>query len=233
MICISCKNEHDENYCPKCGERKGIRKITITSIFEDALSTITDMDRGFLYNLKTLILKPKKLIFDYIQGKRKGVLNPVSFLIIAITIYLICITVFDTSKHVSEIDLGEKGSVQRQAIETGKFIRAHLKYFWILSIVPLALSLKLIFKKYNYAEYLAISSFVIGQATLVGIVSFLIFKFPLIYDPVVYIVLLWLIYKIFEDKSNKFETLLLSLAALLLFSVEFFIIILMLVFIVV
>ena len=78
MICVSCNNEHNDKYCPNCGEKNGIKKITLASIIEDTFSSVTNMDRGFLYNIKALILKPQKLITDYILGKRRGILNPIS-----------------------------------------------------------------------------------------------------------------------------------------------------------
>ncbi len=59
MICIACENEHQENFCPNCGERAGIPKITFKSMFVEAFKTVTNMDKGFLLNLKYLTLHPK------------------------------------------------------------------------------------------------------------------------------------------------------------------------------
>ena len=61
MNCVSCHNVHDEKYYPNCGEKSGIQRITLRSMIEDTFSSITNMDRGFLYNLKTLTLNPKKI----------------------------------------------------------------------------------------------------------------------------------------------------------------------------
>ena len=224
MTCISCNLSHNENYCPNCGERNGVKKITITSILEDAFSSVTNMDKGFLFNCKALILRPQKITTNYIHGKRKGILNPISFLIISITIYLIIITVFRTPKVVDEISTISKSSLQKTANEVGLFIREYLKYFWILTIIPLGLSMRLVFKKYNFLEHLSISSFVIGQATLIGVVSYLIFKIPLIFDPIVYIAISWMIYRIFKDKY-KLEVGLLSFVVLILFVIQLTVII--------
>ncbi|HIP37146.1 MAG TPA: DUF3667 domain-containing protein [Crocinitomix sp.] len=198
MNCVACNNEHDENFCPNCGEKKGVKRITVVSMIEDALSSVTSMDRGFLFNLKSLVLKPQKITVGYINGKRKGILNPISYLIFSITIYLIIISVFKIPRDLSFINSAPKSSMHEIGNEIGYFIRGHLKFFWILSIFPLGLSLKIIFKKYNYLEHLAISSFIIGQATLAGVISYLLFKMPLIFDPIVYTVICWLIYKIYK-----------------------------------
>ncbi len=227
MICVSCNKEHSEKFCPNCGEKSGIKKITLTSLTEDTISSVTDMDRGFFFNLKTLIFKPQKITADYIRGKRKGILNPISFLIFSITIYLIVITILKNPIEPIEIKSVPKSTFEKMGNVLGKFIRVNLKFFWILTIIPLGLSLKLIFKKYNYLEHLAISSFVIGQATLVAIISYIFFRFPLIFDPVVYFVILWLIYKIFKNNNDKSESFILSLAVLILFIIQLFLMIAM------
>ena len=222
MKCISCDFEHNENFCPNCGEKSGTKKITFASIFEDAFSSITNMDRGFLFNLKSLILNPQKVVQEYVSGRRKGILNPISFLIISITIYLIVITVFKVPKEVGEVN----GKVyneefKKAGLEIGAFLRTNIKYFWILAIIPLGLSLKLIFRKYNFFEHLAISSFIIGQATLIGIISYLIFRIPLIFDPFVYLVVVLLVYKVFRNRNeDRIEAILLAGTILVLFIIQ-------------
>ncbi len=225
MNCISCNFEHNEKFCPNCGERNGIKKITLNSIIEDAFSSITNMDKGFLFNLKALILRPRKITIDYVLGKRKGILNPISFLIFSITIYIIVITFFKVPKELVEENSIAKSELEKAGNYVGLFVRTYLKYFWVLCIIPLGLSLKLVFRKYNFIEHLAISSFIIGQATLIGILSYLIFRFPLIIDPIVYLVILWLIYKIFKNTNDRIEAILISTTVLIIFIIQLIIII--------
>ena len=224
MQCISCGYEHDEKFCPNCGQRNGVEKITFTSIIRNAISTITSMDKGFLYNVKALILNPGKLTKDYIKGKRKGILNPVSYLIFATTIYLVVITLIKAPATADEILSQPKRGVAKIAYEVGLFMSAYIKYFWIFSIVPLGVSLRLLYQRYNYPEHIAISSFIIAQATIIGIFSYLIFKRPLIGDPIVFITIFWLTFKIFKGGKTIVESLLMALATLVLFFIQWFMI---------
>lgn len=223
MNCVSCNNEHDENYCPNCGEKNGIKRITLASITEDIFSSI-NMHKGLLFNIKSLIVSPKKIVTDYIRGKRKGIFNPVSYLIFSISIYLIVLAIFKTPKEINEINNLPKSALHKAGIEVGLFIRTNLKYFWVLSIIPLAISLKLIFKKYNYLEYLVISSFIIGQATFVGVISYTFLKLPLIFDPIVFFIILWLVNEILKDPKEKILSFLLSIITLFLFIIQLFLI---------
>ena len=221
MICINCNNEHNYKFCPNCGEKSTVDKITFKSIFNDGFSTITSMDKGFLFNVKNLILHPNKTVTDYINGKRKGVLNPISFLIISITIYLIADALIEVNAEVSKID----SKAYSVGYEVGRFMKLYLKYFWILSILWLSISTKLIFNKYNFAEHLAISSFVVGQSTLVGLIVFVITKTGLLFNPLVYISIIWMTYKIFKEKNKGSEFFFLSLGSTILFFIQLFIIV--------
>ncbi|MEM5564215.1 DUF3667 domain-containing protein [Psychroserpens sp. AS72] len=226
MTCISCNHNHDENYCPNCGERNGIKKITFNSIIEDAFSTITNMDKGFLFNLKALFLNPREITTNFIQGKRKWILNPISYLIISITLYIIVVTVLKTPRDIDDIRRLPKDLPQKIGYEAGYFIAGHLKYYWIFTIIPFGLSIKVVFNKFNFLENVAVSSFVIGQATLIGIISYVLLKVPLLYDPVVYFAIAWMIYRIFKGK-DKIESALLASAVMVLFVFQLFLLIIL------
>ena len=224
MVCISCKNEHSSDFCPNCGEKSNTRKITFRSISEDTFSTITAMDRGVLYNVKNLILRPQEFTSEYILGKRRGVLNPISFLIISITLYLIIESMLRVPIEIPESKLIPESDIQKVGFAAGKTLAIYFKYFWILSIIPLSVSTKLIFGRYNFTEHLAINSFILGQATLIGLISFLITKTELPVNPLVYLLILWLVYSVFVKPKERYDTILMSIGALLLFILQLFVI---------
>lgn len=216
MICINCNYEHDEKFCPNCGERAAVPAITLASISNDLFSTLIQMNKGFLYNVKQLFLNPNKIVSDYIRGKRKNIYNPISFLVLMVTIYLIVDSLIKTSGNAS----GLKSDNYTVGLEAGRFIRTNFKYFWILSIIWLSFSTKLVFRKYNFAEHLAINSFVIGQATLIGLVGLVVFRIPVILDPFVYIFIIWLLSQIFKKKNSPMEIVVKSFSATLLFFLQ-------------
>ncbi len=224
MNCISCNNNHDEVFCPNCGEKGEVKRITFSSMLADVFSTVTNMDKGFLYNLKTLTLNPQKIVVEYIKGKRKGILNPISYLIYAVIIYLIIITVFAKTRELANINEENRSQLYLVSYETGIFIRLYIKYFWILSIFPLALSLKTVYKKYNFIEHLSISSLIIGHATLVSILGYMISGNILMSDPFVYIVVFLLVLKVFRDKNTIGDSIFWTIIILAMFVIQLFVI---------
>lgn len=228
MVCVSCKNEHIENFCPNCGERADVPKITFKSMFAEAFSTITNMDKGFLLNLKSLTLNPKELITSYLQGKRKGIFNPISFLIISVTIYLIIDSFMASSIEdvASNNSSRPKSKIYLLTYEAGYFIASYLKYFWLLTIFWFGISTKIIFGKYDYAEHLTISSFIIGYATLFGLIGLLFFDWSdLLFNPFVYLSFLLILYQLFKDEKDKTETIVLSFLSVILFIIQLILII--------
>lgn len=187
---------------------------------EDAFLTITNMDKGFLYNLKMLFLNPKAITIDYVLGKRRGVLNPISFLIFSVTVYLIVESLLKKPVEPTEIQNLPKAYIGKVAYAVGKYVHTYFKYFWIVSIVPLALSTKLFFHKYNFIEHLAINSFILGQATLLGLICYVILKINMIVNPLVYVFIGWLLYRVFMIEKNKLEIFFKSFGTVVLFALQ-------------
>jgi len=222
MTCINCHKEHEHKFCPNCGEKTNVDKITFASLIQNGASTITNMDKGFLYNIKSLIVDPKKFVQDYIKGKRKGILNPISFLIICVTIYLIADSFVESSGR-AKTDVSTLRSAKLIGYEAGIIITEYLKYFWILSILWLSMATKFFVGKYNFTEHLAINSFVIGLSTLMGSVFLLVSK-AIVYNPIIYLFMGWLLYKIHIVENKKTDATLISFASIFFFFVILFIV---------
>lgn len=216
IVCISCGHEHTEKFCPNCGEKSDVEKITLSSIFKSAISTLIDMDRGFLYNLKYLLINPKKLTEDYINGKRKGIFNPISFLLVAVTVYLLIETNFKPIRIQSGRDINNT-ELYNLSYQAGKIIREYFRYFWVLCVFPYAMLTKLFFKRFNYLEHVANGAFIFGIATIVGTICYGILKTPLIFNPFLYATLYWLTYRVYKNDKFKTEALVMTFVILLLF----------------
>ncbi|MEM1220460.1 MAG: DUF3667 domain-containing protein [Bacteroidota bacterium] len=199
MQCITCGTEHDSAFCPNCGEKAVVPSITFRSMLQDLIANSLGTQKGFFYNLKYLFTQPKPLVESYLKGRRKNIQNPASYLFIAVTLYLIVDALIDTRRETG----APTTEFYSLGYAAGQFIRAYFKYFWILSIIWLSLASKLVFRTYRLAEHLAINAFVIGQATLVGIGSFVILKLPILFDPVVLCFLIWMLYRIYWQKGDS------------------------------
>ncbi|MCI4669569.1 MAG: DUF3667 domain-containing protein [Bacteroidia bacterium] len=213
MKCVNCGNEVEGNFCSHCGQATEVPPITFSSMFSLAFSTLTNLDRGFGYNLKQLFTQTKEFIEGYIKGKRKGILNPISFLIISISLYLIVDTLVIIKRETSELN-----SVSYSiGYEAGTFLKNNLKYFWILSVVWMSAINSLIWRRFNMAEQLAINSFILGQSTLLGLIGLIFFKFPIIFDPLIYICMVWMTYQVHKQKNRDYNAIVQAIGSIILF----------------
>ena len=80
--CANCDTEFNGNYCPVCGQKANVERLTWSSVREN-ISMLWGLEsRSMLYTLLQLIVRPGYLIGDYLDGKRKQSYPPVKLLVI-------------------------------------------------------------------------------------------------------------------------------------------------------
>lgn len=229
MSCINCEIDFEGDFCPSCGEKKNIDRITFSSIITSVFSGFVDMDKGLLFNIKNLTLFPKKTILDYINGKRRYILNPISYAIITISIYLFLDTLIPrgVSPKLSKVDVF---GAQEMGVKFGYFLRSKMKFFWLTYIFYSSFFTKLFFRRFNFFEHLAINSFILGHATLIAIITRLIYNRELIiFNFLIFFYVAFLLYKVFKNPKDAFGTgalifIIVTLSYLLFFTVPFVIV---------
>lgn len=203
MECITCKQNHSSLFCPYCGEDSTIERLSFKSIIASSIHSLTNLDKGFLYNLKGLTLFPKQLITNYIGGQRKFVLNPFLYLVISMSLYILAnhfipqTRVWGNDRNTTEpYTKGFEKGVEIGLIARA-FLKDYFKYFWFLSVPLLSFATSTLFKKYNFTEHLVINSFIIGHATLAVSILYIIVNVPIIANPILYIGLITLLSLVF------------------------------------
>lgn len=87
--CLNCGTPLADKYCPHCGQKATVERISWHHVLQEALHFFTHIENGFLATTGLLITKPGLLNKNYLDGKRKSYHKPISFLLIWITIYLL------------------------------------------------------------------------------------------------------------------------------------------------
>ncbi|WP_439127961.1 DUF3667 domain-containing protein [Polaribacter sp.] len=206
MPCINCNTKFEGDFCPTCGEKKHVDRITLKSFVQTVFSGLTEMDKGLLFNLKNLTFYPQKTTLQYIKGKRRQVLNPISYAIITISIYLFLDSILPKAQGL-KLAKEDVFGAQEMGVKLGYFIRGKMKFLWLTFIIYISIFTRLFFRKFNFFEHLAINSFIVGHATIVAIITRCIYsKELLIFNFLVYIYMAVLIYKVFKNPKDAFGT---------------------------
>jgi hypothetical protein len=88
--CLNCGAalQAHQKYCPECGQKTGIPRITMRQLLRDFLQTITHAEKGLLKLIRGLAINPGRTAVEYVEGKRKTYFNPFGFLALCIAFML-------------------------------------------------------------------------------------------------------------------------------------------------
>jgi Protein of unknown function (DUF3667) len=144
--CANCGFQGNGKYCSECGHAYIIKRISISNLLHEVLHTFTHFDKGFIYTLKELAIRPGTMQKKYLLGERSRYQKPFS-------LFFICATITGLSFYFMET-LSPQGAELDPTRED--FLR---HYFVILQAVLLpffALMTWILLgnKNLNYAELL-------------------------------------------------------------------------------
>lgn len=144
--CKNCKNELTGRYCSNCGQEDFDPPYNVKEFFsKDVKNEVVGFDRGFVYTVKKLLLKPGEAIYDFIQGKRVGFIPPFSFILVTLAFVELVNKYGDATQYYPVIDKNNFVS---------KFLNILVndpKWNMILLIPIFSIISSKVFKKYNVA----------------------------------------------------------------------------------
>lgn len=177
--CISCGRACDlpgQHFCPTCGQPTPVHRIDWHFLGHEFEHSVLHMDRGLLYTLKSMVLRPGHFIRDYIEGRRAGHVKPLFLLMLTAATL-----VFLSNVMLGGDILGASTDTARLADGIAGTLMAWANHHYAaatLILLPLeAAGLKLAFKRFrtlNYPEWLVITAFLTAQAFVIHAVFILL-----------------------------------------------------------
>lgn len=170
--CKNCGADVTAKYCPVCGQKTSVGRISIKLVLHDFFHVFTHVDSGILFLIKEQFIRPGNIVKEYLEGKRKKYFSPFQYLLIGVAI---------STFFTVNFDLGADffGKFTFSGDDTGvilqNFVHYVYKFFNIIIFVTvplLALYSKIFFPKagFNYAEHLTLNTFVLAQRQVLFII---------------------------------------------------------------
>lgn len=103
--CLNCETVFIGNYCPVCGQSAKEKRLSFADIFSNLMGIILNMEKGFLYTVLCLILRPGYMIRDYIRGRRVRYTRPVQLLFIMATLSVALNCLLGNSFNASDMEV--------------------------------------------------------------------------------------------------------------------------------
>lgn len=214
--CKKCGAELSDDFCSKCGNPKNLKRIDGGYILSEIVGVL-NFDKGILYTIKELFLRPGKNIHEFIHNDRNRIVKPIIFI-------LFCSLIFTIAQQLLNFEDGyaQPAAVGDSAISIiFEWIQNNYGFANILMSMFITLWIKLFFKKYNYNffEIIILLCFVMGIGMLMyttfGILeSITKLKILQIGGITVFIYIPWAIGQFF-DKNKKMNYLKALIAYLL------------------
>lgn len=117
MNCSNCSApiEEDVSYCPCCGNKVHVPRLTFKAIMNEIIQSAFGWDSKFFRTLRTLLLTPEKVFKTYLGGARKTYANPFGLMAIGAFISIIVFGFFiDTYlENVSSANQSFQGSMEQ------------------------------------------------------------------------------------------------------------------------
>lgn len=190
--CINCERAvtgAEQKFCPNCGQPTPVHRIDWHFLGHELEHSVLHMDRGILYSLKQLMLRPGKVLRDYIEGRRGNQVKPLllitmmSAVVLVLNRLLIGTSIADGG--ASEAILAgqalpaEMLRFMAASRSVGTWIESHFAAFTLMLLPIEALAFRLFFSRYsklNYPEWLVITSLLTVQTFVIWSVLVLLHR---------------------------------------------------------
>ena len=171
---MKCKNcganlRTDFSYCPSCGAKVVLKRITFKGLFADIFERILNLENNFFRTIGHLTLWPEKVISSYIDGTRRKYLNPINYLTLTLALSGV-LFYFMKRFALGEMDFDVFGMGVNQE-GTAKLMEATMEYvnfIFILYIPVIALAGYLSFniRNYNIPEYVVSATYILSHYSI-------------------------------------------------------------------
>ncbi len=176
MECKNCHHPISENFCQNCGQSANVGRINYNTFLSEFVASVFQIQKGFLFTIIELLIRPNTAIKNYLEGKRKPYFKPIAFVFLLSTVYFVMAKWVGSETFLGDFLLGLKTGFENDEPERISESLSHVVKWCIdnfaftnLMLVPIfSLSTFLFFRhsKYNYFEIIVLNSYITGIQTL-------------------------------------------------------------------
>jgi hypothetical protein len=164
ITCLNCANSYDSAFCNVCGQNAATRRLGTKEWRQKLLHKTPNASSGFFVTLKTLLIQPGDAIRAYLQGQRKLLLSPFSYMLILCGLYIAVSHFFEAS-----INLPKSFTTLQEAFQ---YIEAnYTKLIVIAMVIPMTVGTYLAYFKsgFNLTEHCVLNVYLMAQLLIVDI----------------------------------------------------------------
>lgn len=160
MTCIHCGAEVTSRFCPECGQRVDVHRITLRDSLRDFWLQVSGLDGMFFRTLRDLTLRPGFVAREYIRGVRVRYFGPISYFFFMITLLLLWLSLLQLDfaeliqSKQAEMNLAERNNQGVERIT--QWVADNIRWVFFLAVPFQAFAARFIlFRRsgLNFAEH--------------------------------------------------------------------------------
>lgn len=130
--CPNCAADRLGAFCHGCGQHHLDGPITFRTLWRELVERFFKLERGLPLTVKALTLAPGVVARDYVEGRRRRYVNPLSYLLIGVGLSLLVLPLLWSS----QFDGASSGAQVEEMLEMGKSMGARMAGTDIESLPP-------------------------------------------------------------------------------------------------
>jgi hypothetical protein len=120
MVCINCSSEVTSIFCPTCGQRQTVKRLSVKEGWNDFWARVYGFDGMFPRTLRDLTIRPGEVSRKYIKGNRVAYYGPVGYFFLMVTLMYIVASVLNIDLVEFMKSAGDMDFSRNQNQEAGK-----------------------------------------------------------------------------------------------------------------
>jgi uncharacterized membrane protein len=172
--CINCGEDIQYNFCSHCGQRTGVKRITLREGWNDFWARIYGFDGMFPRTLCDLTIRPGKVAKLFIEGNRARYYGPVGYFFLMITLFILVLSMLDMDVAYFMSHAGRAGMQTPPKTGSGQLVSDNLKIISFLYIPFQAFASRYIFfrkQNLNFIEHMVIPFYLQGHIYWISITT--------------------------------------------------------------
>ena len=209
--CLNCNHIVQGKYCSNCGQSIKTGKITWMHLIKDIQFNFLHLNKGVFYTVVMLFIKPNQVISNYITGKRVNYINPLQYLLLGASFYMLLVHYFNVLPILSTVDTDS--GIDFKKIYAWYY--DHYSFSLLFTIPFFSFASYLVYrnKGYTFLEHIVIYLYIGGNKVIL-----LMFMYPIFLEwnqdsllnsmqIVLFIYNVWVLFMLFRTKKVWFDLL--------------------------
>tara|TARA_R110000850_G_scaffold45090_1_gene114161 strand:- start:553 stop:1293 length:741 start_codon:yes stop_codon:yes gene_type:complete len=181
MTCKNCNHKIDGSYCSQCGQSTTVSRISFGSFLKELSSSVFQVDKGLLFSIKELFIRPGHSIKEYLSGKRKNHFKPIAYTFTLSTIYFLISQLLEAPTFLNDAAEGFASESNSSGVASGQidvlnWFAKNYAYTTLLLLPLYSFASYMAFNKsgLNYPEHFVLNAYITGQQAIIYTLSALL-----------------------------------------------------------